>query len=258
MSKAEGSGRLAGKVAVVTGAASGIGRAIAVAFANEGAKVVATTDRNIEGLKETQAQAPEGSIEVKLADASKASDVQDVFAFAEETFGKLNVICNNAGIVTDAMIVDTTEEDWDRTIDINLKGAFLGAKYGIPALQRAGGGSIINLGSVNSFVGEPLHVAYCASKGGVLMLTKCAAIEYAKDKIRANVVCPGWIDTPMNTEYIENLGGLKEVEKMLETVQPLGTGRPEQVAAVAVFLASDESSLVTGTSILVDGGLTAQ
>lgn len=258
MSISSSTGRLAGKVAIVTGAASGIGRAIAIAFAQAGAQVVATTDRNLKGLDETQAMAPAGAIEVKKADASSAADMEALVAFAEKRFVKLNIMCNNAGLVTDAMLVDTTEADWDRTIDVNLKGTFLGCKYAIPAMQRAGGGSIVNIGSVNSFVGEPLHVAYCASKGGVLMLTKCAAIEYAKDKIRANVVCPGWIDTPMNYEYTENLGGIETVAKMLETVQPLGLGRPEQVASVALFLASDESSLVTGTSVLVDGGLTAQ
>lgn len=251
-------GRLWGKVAIVTGAAGGIGRAIAIAFVNEGAKVVATTSRNLAGLRETQALAPAGAIEILQADASLAADAMAMVRFAEDKFGHLNILCNNAGVLTDATVENTTEEDWDRTIDVNLKGPFLGCKYAIPAMRRAGGGSIVNIGSVNSFVGEPLHVAYCASKGGVLLLTKCVAIEYAKEKIRANAVCPGWIDTPMNTQYIENLGGLEKVEEMLESVQPLGTGRPEQVAAAAVFLASDESSLVTGTSILVDGGLTAQ
>ncbi|KVD67996.1 hypothetical protein WI88_33100 [Burkholderia ubonensis] len=258
MGSVSGSGRLAGKVAIVTGAAGGIGRAIALAYAREGAQVIASTNRNMDGLFETKSMAAEGAIEVVKADSSIAADVKALVDFAEEKFGKLNVLCCNAGILTDATIEDTSEEDWDRTIDVNLKGTFLGAKYAIPAMKRAGGGSIINLGSVNSFVGEPLHVAYCASKGGVLLVTKCIAIEYAKDKIRANAVCPGWIDTPMNYQYIENLGGLDAVEKMLETVQPLGTGKPEQVAAAAVFLASDESSLITGTSILVDGGLTAQ
>ncbi|MGV8953238.1 MAG: SDR family NAD(P)-dependent oxidoreductase [Cypionkella sp.] len=252
------SGRLAGKVAIVTGAAGGIGRAIAVCFATEGARVVISTAHNLAGLQETAMMAPEGSIITQQADSSIATDVEGLVRLAEERFGKLDILVNNAGILTDATLVETTEEDWDRTIDVNLKGTFLGCKYAIPAMQRAGGGSIVNIGSVNSFVGEPLHVAYCASKGGVLLITKCAAIEYAKDKIRANAVCPGWIDTPMNTEYIENLGGLAQVEAMLETVQPLGTGRPEQVAAAVLFLASDEASLVTGTSLLVDGGLTAQ
>ncbi|MEO8006183.1 MAG: glucose 1-dehydrogenase [Betaproteobacteria bacterium] len=258
MAGLSGRSRLQGKVAIVTGAAGGIGRAIALAFANEGAKVVISTGRNEAGLRETRELAPPNSIECRVADSSVAADVKGLVEFAEKRFGKLDILCNNAGILTDATLVDTTEEDWDRTIDVNLKGTFLGCKYAIPAMIRAGGGSIVNIGSVNSFVGEPLHVAYCASKGGVLMITKCAAIEYASQKIRANVVCPGWIDTPMNTAYIENLGGLQQVEKMLETVQPLGTGRPEQVAAAAVFLASDEASLITGTSLLVDGGLTAQ
>jgi dihydroanticapsin dehydrogenase len=258
MGNQKGLDRLTGKVAVVTGAASGIGRAIAVAFSNEGANVVISTDRNVDGLKQTMSFGVPGTMAMRQSDCSVAKDMEALVAFAEEKFGKLDIMCNNAGVVTDALIADMTEEEWDRVIDVNLKGTFLGCKYAIRAMKRAGGGSIINIGSVNSFVGEQLHSHYCATKGGVLMFSKCAALEYAKDKIRTNVVCPGWIDTPMNYEYIANLGGLEKVEAMLETIQPLGTGRPEQVAAAAVFLASDESSLITGTSILVDGGLTAQ
>jgi NAD(P)-dependent dehydrogenase (short-subunit alcohol dehydrogenase family) len=258
MSAATGLGRLAGKIAVVTGAAGGIGRGIAIAFANEGAKVLISTDRNEKGLAETQSLAPTGSITTRMADASRYADMEALIGEALSQFGKLDVMCNNAGIVTDALIGDMTEEEWDRVIAINLKGTFLGTKFAIRAMQKTGGGSIVNIGSVNSFVGEALHAHYCATKGGVLMLSKCAALEYAKDKIRTNVICPGWIDTPMNYEYIANLGGLAKVEEMLKSVQPLGCGRPEDVAAAAVFLASDESRLITGTSILVDGGLTAQ
>ncbi|MGE3600851.1 MAG: SDR family NAD(P)-dependent oxidoreductase [Dehalococcoidia bacterium] len=258
MSKPTGLGRLAGRVAIVTGAAGGIGRAIAVAYANEGANVVISTDRNETGLRETQAMAPAGSIVARRADSSIAADVQGLVALAETQFGRLDIMCNNAGVVTDALIEDMSEKDWDRVINVNLKGTFLGCKYAIPAMKRAGGGSIVNIGSINSFIGEALHGHYCASKGGVLLLTKTVALECAKDKIRANVVCPGWIDTPMNYEYIEALGGRAKVEEALAAMQPLGMGKPEQVAAVAVFLASEESSLVTGTDILVDGGFTAQ
>lgn len=250
-------GRLAGKVAIVTGAARGIGRAIAVAFAQEGAKVVITTDSNMAGLKETVSMAPE-AIEMRQADSARGADVEAVVAYTEKRFGRLDILVNNAGIQTEATLVETTEEDWDRTIDIHLKGAFLGCKYAIPAMKRSGGGSIVNIGSVNSFVGETLHVAYCAAKGGMLMVTKCAAIEYAKDKIRVNTVCPGWIDTPLNTSYIEVMGGADKVAEMLAQRQLLGVGRPEQVAAATVFLASEEASLITGTSLIVDGGYTAQ
>lgn len=256
MSAAIQNGRLMGKVAIVTGAASGIGRGIAFAFAQQGAKVVITTNSNIAGLEETRNLAPD-AIEARRADSAVAADVEAVVAYAEKRFGHIDILVNNAGIQTEATLVETTEEDWDRTIDVHLKGAFLGCKYAIPAMQRAGGGSIINIASVNSFVGETLHVAYCAAKGGMIMLTKCAAIEYAKDKIRANAVCPGWIDTPLNTSYVEAMG-TEMVAKLLAQRQLLGMGRPEQVAAAAVFLASEEASLITGTSLIVDGGYTAQ
>lgn len=251
-------GRLAGKVAVVTGAASGIGRSIALRFANEGASVVATTSRNTAQLDETCRLAGDGIIVARQADAGSAEQVEALIDFVERRFGRLDVMCNNAGVVREARLVDTTEADWDAVMDVNLKGVFLGCKYAIPAMIRAGGGAIVNLGSTSSFVGEPLHAAYCASKGGVLMLTRCVAIEHAKDRIRANAVCPGWIDTPMNKPFIDALGGRGAMDALLDAVQPLGMGTPEQVADVALFLASDESSFVTGTSILVDGGLTAQ
>jgi NAD(P)-dependent dehydrogenase (short-subunit alcohol dehydrogenase family) len=256
MSAAIRNGRLMGKVAIVTGAASGIGRGIAFAFAQEGAKVVITTNSNITGLEETRNLAPD-AIEARRADSAVAADIEAVVAYTERRFGHIDILVNNAGIQTEATLVETTEEDWDRTIDVHLKGTFLGCKYAIPAMQRAGGGSIINIASVNSFVGETLHVAYCAAKGGMIMLTKCAAIEYAKDKIRANAVCPGWIDTPLSTSYVEAMG-TEMVAKLLAQRQLLGMGRPEQVAAAAVFLASEEASLITGTSLIVDGGYTAQ
>jgi NAD(P)-dependent dehydrogenase (short-subunit alcohol dehydrogenase family) len=250
--------RLSRKIAIVTGAAGGIGRAIAVKFAQEGAKVVATTRKNLSGLDETVRMAPQGSVVARQVDSSCAAQVRDLVAFTVRELGKLDIICNNAGIITDATLAETTEEEWDQTLDINLKGVFLGCKYAIPEMMSVGGGSIINIGSVNSFVGEPLHSAYCASKGGILMLTKCAAIEYAKYKIRANCICPGWVDTPMNAKYIQDMGGYEKLEKLLEGVQPLGNVQPEDVAATATFLASDESSLITGSAIMVDGGLTAQ
>jgi NAD(P)-dependent dehydrogenase (short-subunit alcohol dehydrogenase family) len=257
MANYEAPGRLAGKVAIVTGAAGGIGRAIAFAFVKEGAKVVVSTARNERGLLETQAMAPSGSILTHISDVSIETDVEALVAFAEEKFGRLDIICNNAGIAPAARIEDMNEEDWDRLIDINLKGTFLGCKYAIPAMRRAGGGSIVNIGSINSFVAVAEFGAYCASKGGVLMLTKAIALECAADKIRANVVCPGWIDTPMNESSMAEMGGREKMEEICLALQPLGYGKPEQVAAAAVFLASDEASLITGTDLLVDGGFTA-
>jgi NAD(P)-dependent dehydrogenase (short-subunit alcohol dehydrogenase family) len=244
------------KVAIVTGAAAGIGRASALALAKEGAHVIATTARDVRGLEETRALAPDRRVETLQADASSADDWKRLIAHVQKKFHRLDILVNNAGVITEATLVDTTEADWDRTIDTNLKGTFLGCKYAIPLMIASGGGAIVNIGSINSFVGENLHVAYCASKGGVLLLTKCAAIEYSKDKIRANAVCPGWIDTKLNDPYIETMGGRAKAEEICATVQPLGMGRPDQVATAVVYLASDEASLITGTSLLVDGGFT--
>lgn len=258
MSASPRPGRLHGKVAIVTGAASGIGRAIALAFATEGARVIASTAHNEAGLIETQAMAPRGSITCFKADASIASDAAAVVALAEEKYGRLDIMCNNAGVIASGLIEDIGEDEWDRVIAVNLKGTFLGCKYAVPAMKRAGGGSIVNLGSVNSQVGTAGYSHYCASKGAVLMLTKCVALEGARYRIRANVICPGMIDTPMNAAFEQEVGGRAAMEQACATLQPLGMGRPEQVAAVAVFLAADESSLMTGSEVTVDGGFTAQ
>jgi len=258
MPQRKGLDRLEGKVAIVTGAASGIGRAIALAYANEGAKVVISTARNEQGLIETQSMTSKSSVLRFMADSSVAADVEALVRFAEKTFGRLDILCNNAGTIAAALTEEISEQDWDRVIAVNLKGTFLGCKYAIPAMKRSNGGSIVNIGSVNSLVGSAGYSHYCASKAGVLLLTKTVALEYASHGIRANIICPGMIDTPMNEPYEKELGGRAAMEQMCSTLQPLGLGRPEQVAAAAVFLASDESSLITGADILVDGGFTAQ
>jgi NAD(P)-dependent dehydrogenase (short-subunit alcohol dehydrogenase family) len=250
--------RLLDKVAIVTGAASGIGQAIAVAFVREGATVLACTDRNRDGLEKTSnlARGP-GSIEIRMCDVSHSDQMAELVTTAEERLGGLDIIVTAAAVQKHAYLTEISEQDWDTQIDVNLKGTFLALKWGIPALIRRGGGVIVTMGSVNSFVGETHHSAYVASKGGVLMLTKCAALEYAEKGIRANCICPAWVDTPMNYEFMEMLGGRTKVMSEIPVEQPLGAGTPEQVADVAVFLASAESRLMTGSALVVDGGYSA-
>jgi NAD(P)-dependent dehydrogenase (short-subunit alcohol dehydrogenase family) len=250
-------GRLDGKAAIVTGAASGIGQAMALALAAEGARVTAA-DVNLDGLTATAAKAT-GTIRVQRCDVSRSDDVRSVVEETVKAFGGLHVLCNNAGISIPNRVTELSEADWDRTLAVNLKGVFLGCKYGIPAMLRSGGGSIINTGSVNSLVAEPYLSAYCASKGGVLMLTKEIALDFAREGIRCNCICPGWVDTPINTPHAEMMGGLDKVLASLPEWQPIGRqGYPKEIASVVVFLASDESSFMTGSAVVVDGGMTAK
>jgi len=250
-------GRLDGKVVIVTGAGGGIGRAMARKLAQEGA-MVAAADINEERLAGTAAGV-DGTIRTQHCDVSRAAEVERLVADTVAAFGTLTTICNNAGISIPAKVTDLSEEDWDRTIGVNLKGVYLGCKYAIPEILKSGGGSVINVGSVNSLVAEPFLSAYCASKGGVLMLTKQIALDFARDNIRANCICPGWVDTPINWPHAEMMGGLDQVLKTLPDWQPIGRqGYPEEIANVAVFLASDESSFMTGSAVVVDGGMTAK
>lgn len=250
-------GRLDGKVVIVTGAGGGIGRAMAHKLAQEGA-MVAAADISEERLAGTVAGL-DGTIRTQHCDVSKAVEVERLVADTVAAFGKLTTICNNAGISIPARVTDLSEEDWDRTIDVNLKGVYLGCKYAIPEMLKGGGGSVINVGSVNSLVAEPFLSAYCASKGGVLMLTKEIALDFARDNIRANCICPGWVDTPINWPHAEMMGGLGQVLETLPDWQPIGRqGYPEEIANVAAFLASDESSFMTGSAVVVDGGMTAK
>jgi len=251
--------RLSGKVAIVTGAGRGIGRASALAFAREGAKVV-LADIHEENLRAAYEEVRGlGDARMLVTDVAKAADVERLIRFTVDTFGRLDVLFNNAGILIPNPVTELDEETWDRTIDVNLKSVFLGCKYAIPEMLKSGGGSIINMGSVNSLVAEPFLPAYCASKGGILMLTKQVALDYAKHNIRVNCICPGWVDTPINTPHAEMMGGVEKVLATIDEWQPIGRqGRPEEIANVAVFLASDESSFMTGSAVVVDGGMTAK
>jgi NAD(P)-dependent dehydrogenase (short-subunit alcohol dehydrogenase family) len=249
-------GRLQGKVAIVTGASQGIGQGIALAFAREGATVIAAA-RTASKLEET-VRAATGTIVPQVCDVTKEDDVRALVTAAEERFGALHVMVNNAGVAYTLPLIETSEAEWDTTMDTNVKGMFFGLKHAIPAMLRAGGGSIINIGSVTSVMAEKMSGAYAASKGAALMLTKAAACEHAAAGVRVNIICPGAVSTPLEDGYYEGLGDRDAAERWMASYQPLtGILLPDDVGKVAVFLASDESDSMTGASMLVDGGLTA-
>ena len=252
--------RLAGKVALITGAGSGQGRAAARLFAKEGAKVV-VTDVAIKGGEETVGlvRADGGEASFIAMDVSKAAQVQRGVELAVQTYGRLHILYNNAAIWNprlDNRVVELEEEAWDTILAVNLKGVYLCCKYGIPELIRAGGGSVINTASIAGLVssGQPSH-SYSASKGGVISLTRAMAMAYAKDQVRVNVICPGGVDTPM----IAPLMADEQARQRAATMHPIGRmGTPEDIAHLALYLASDESSWVTGSVFTIDGGSAAQ
>lgn len=251
-------GRLESKVALITGAAGGIGRAAVRLFAAEGARVVAVDADEQAGRAVVDAVVAQGGAAAfTRADVGKAADVRAMIDFAESRFGALHVLFNNAGIFPDAdgSVVETDEALFDHVIAVNLKSVFLGCKYGIPALLRAGGGSIVNTASFVAVMGSATsQSAYTASKGGVLALTREIAIEFARRGIRANALCPG----PVNTPLLQSL--LADPARRARRLVHLPMGRlaePEEIAQAALYLASGESSYVNGTAFLVDGGTAA-
>jgi NAD(P)-dependent dehydrogenase (short-subunit alcohol dehydrogenase family) len=250
--------RLDGQVALITGAGSGIGREAAVLFAAEGAAVV-VVDIEDKGGRETIAAIKDagGRASYVHADVAKASDAARMVTAAEDEFGKLTVLFNNAGIMhsRDDDAVSTEEDVWDLTMNVNAKGVFLGCKYGIPALRRAKGGSIINTASFVALMGAATpQIAYTASKGAVLALTRELAVVHARENIRVNALCPGPLRTEMLMKFLDT-----DAKKQRRLVHiPMGRfGVAQEIARAALFLASDESSFVTGSEFLVDGGITA-
>lgn len=250
--------RLKQKVALITGGSSGIGRETALLFAQEGCSVV-VADVNDEAGQETVAliAAAGGAATYVRADVSKAPDCANMVAVAEQTFGKLNIVFNNAGIMhsDDDNAMTTEESVWDLTMNINVKGVFFGCKYAIPALQRAGGGSIINTASFVALLGAATpQIAYTASKGAVLSMSRELAIIHARQNIRVNALCPG----PLRTELLMKFLNTDEKKQRRLVHIPMGRfGEAKEMAYAALFLASDESSYVTGTEFVVDGGITA-
>lgn len=250
--------RLQDKVALITGAGSGIGRESALLFAREGARVV-VADVDETGGRETVAQVLSGGGAALFvrADVSRSADAEAMVGAAEKTFGRLDVLFNNAGVMlsADDDAVHTDEDVWERTMAINARGVFLGCKYGIPALRRAGGGSIINTASFVALMGAATpQLAYTASKGAVLSMTRELAVIHARENIRVNALCPG----PLRTELLMKFLDTPEKRQRRLVHIPLGRfGEAKEIANAALFLASGESSFVTGSTFLVDGGISA-
>ncbi len=249
-------GALRGKVALITGGASGIGQATALLFAREGAAVT------VVDLDETGGQAivhkivDEGGRAIFVrCDVSRAADCQRAVQQTVETLGNLDILFNNAGIIRRATVLETSEEEWDRVMVVNVKSVFLLSKVAIPIMAEAGGGVIINTASGWGLVGGRKAAAYCASKGAVVLLTKALALDHGEQNIRVNCICPGDTDTPMLRDEVRQLGESDQRFLAEAAERPLQRiGRPEDIAQAALYLASDASSFVTGTTLVVDGG----
>jgi NAD(P)-dependent dehydrogenase (short-subunit alcohol dehydrogenase family) len=251
--------RLQGKVALITGAGMGMGREAAVLFARHGAKV-GVADVNKAAAEETVAliEKAGGQGLATIGDVAIEADVERMIAETVARYGGLHVLYNNAGVLwkdRDRSVLETDERQWDRVMAINLKSVFWVTKHGIPHLRRAGGGSVINVGSVSALVGfTRAQDAYTAAKGALISLTKSLAIQFAKDRIRCNVIHPGIVDTPLQAPYLN-----EELRKEFQTGIPLGRiAHPREIAFAALFLASEESAFMTGAELVVDGGFMAQ
>lgn len=253
-------GRVEAKACVVTGAGSGIGQAIAVRLAEEGGKVVCV-DINADAVAQTVQgiQSTGGVAETFPADVSDPVQAKAFIDRCVDLYGTIDILVNNAGVNLPGVFHEVSDAVIDRTLNVNVKGVMYGSRAAIPHMLDQGGGSIVNISSVNGLVSEPFLTVYSASKGAVVMLTKGIALDYAKRGIRCNCICPGWVDTPINYAHAEMLGGLEKVYASIDQFQPIGRpGEPREIAHLALFLASDEASFLTGAIITADGGMTAQ
>jgi len=251
--------RVSGKVAIITGGGTGIGRACALALAREGAKVALAARRRdkVEAVAREIIAAGGEALAVECDVTDKVS-VERAVRAVEERFGRLHVIINNAGAVHVGSVEETSDDDWNRVISVNLNGTFLMSRAGIPVLRRAGGGSIINIGSYLGLVAIKQRAAYCASKGGVTLLTKAMALDHAHENIRVNCICPAMVETEMALGAMSRTPDPAAYRRLRESQIPIGRlGRPEDVANLALYLASDESTWMTGVAIPLDGGVTA-
>jgi NAD(P)-dependent dehydrogenase (short-subunit alcohol dehydrogenase family) len=254
------SGRVDDRIAIVTGAGSGIGQASAIRLAEEGATVICA-DINTSAANETASQIRDLNFkavgyEIDIAD-SKACD--SIVSHCIAKFGSVDILVNNAGVNLPGVFHEVSNETIDRTLNVNIKGAMYLTRATLPHMLKNSRGSIVNMSSVNGLVSEPYLSVYSASKGALVMFTRGIALDYAKTGIRCNAICPGWVDTPINHAHAKMLGGLDHVYKTIDSFQPIGRpGTSREIANVVLFLASDESSFMTGSIVSADGGMTAQ
>jgi NAD(P)-dependent dehydrogenase (short-subunit alcohol dehydrogenase family) len=249
--------RLKDKVCLVTGGGSGIGRATCLLFAGEGAKVV-VADKSLSAARAVAAQIGEAAIAIEV-DVALSASVRSMITATVRDLGRLDVLINNAGYGIPGSVTETSEDDWDKLMAVNVNGVFYGCKYAIPVMKQQGGGVIVSTASIVATVGIRNRAAYCASKGAVAALTRAMALDHVADNIRVNCVAPGTIDSPYFEEIFRKSDRPAELRRELEARQAMNRlGRPEEIASAFLFLASDESSFCTGSMLIVDGGMTAQ